>query len=593
LAEDRAALKQRIKEANDIVDVVGKHVALRQKGATFKGLCPFHDDHNPSFDVDPRRQTYRCWSCGKYGDVFTFVQEINRVGFVEAMEELARNAGISLENQTFAKHGPNRARMLEVTRWAAEQFHQCLLDATFAEPARLYLGERRLIGDIVRRFGLGFAPPQGDWLVRKATESGQPLDLMEQLGLISKNNDGNGFYGRFRDRVMFPIRDIRGQTVGFGGRILPSSLSSAKVAKYINSAENFLFSKSDQLYGLDQARNEALKAKELAVVEGYTDVLMAHQMGVTNVVATMGTALNDRHVRKLKHVVSKVVLVFDADEGGNKGVDRALEVFVRNNLELRVAKLPSGLDPCDLLVEQGVDPFREAIDGAIDVFEHKLAQVFEQAQGGVEAQERAVQQMLAVLALTPELRSVKMELMVNRIAHRLYLKEETLWNKLRQLQSSRQQSAPEASRSGELAAEQPGPQEPVGKAPPVEVELLQLLLAEPALVARVSGEITPNMIEHSSVRMILEGLYRLLAEGLTPELDELRGRIDNETLLARAMVAKQRGLDLADRPACLERVLERFRERARTRQTKELQNQLQSAKNDHAAARELLRQLRH
>ena len=201
-------------------------------------------------------------------------------------------------------------------------------------------------------------------------------------------------------------------------------------------------------------------------------------------------------------MVSKVVLVFDADAGGNSGVDRALEVFVRNNLELRVARLPAGLDPCDLLVEQGVDPFREAIDGAIDVLEYKLAQVLQQAQGGVEAQERAVQQMLGVLALTPELRSVKMELMVNRIAHRLYLKEETLWTKLRQLHGSRQQSVPEAIRKPAEAEE---PQEPAAKAPACEVELLQLLLAEPALVSKVSVEIAPNMIEHPGIRLIIEG----------------------------------------------------------------------------------------
>jgi DNA primase len=602
VTEDRAALKDRIKEANDIVDVVGKYVALRQAGPISKGLCPFHDDHTPSFTVDPRRQTFRCWACNKYGDVFSFVQEINHIGFLEALEMLAQWAGISLENQRFAKHGPGRARMLEVVRWAAELFQQCLLDGPAAEPARVYLGERKLNGDIVRRFGLGFAPSQGDWLVQKAILAKQPLDLLEKVGLIAQREGGNGYYDRFRDRVMFPIRDMRGQTVGFGGRILPGSTNPAK---YYNSSDTDLFKKSDQLYGIDQARNDAIKAGFLAVVEGYTDVLMAHQMGVTNVVATMGTALNDRHVRKLRHVVQKVVLLFDADAGGNTGVDRALEVFVRQNLDLKIAGLPDGLDPCDLLVQQGPEPLKQALANAVDVFEFKLGQVWKQAQGGIDAQNRAVEQMLGVLALTEELRSVKMELMVNRIAHRLYLKEETLWNRLRELHLARQKdsrpSSPETLRSGDgerggaSNSERGGVSPPVTHEPsvpaPFETDLLKILLAEPALVARASNELASSQIEHPGVRKMVEGLYRLLAEKLTPDLDSLRGRLEDR-LLDRAMYYQQVGLDLADRPGCLEKVLERFRERAQVRQRKELKNQLQSAP-DHAAARELLRKLRH
>jgi DNA primase len=589
LTEDRAALKDRIKEANDIVDVVGKYVALRQKGPTHKGLCPFHDDHDPSFTVDPRRQTYRCWACNKYGDVFSFVQEIEHVGFVEALEMLARWAGISLENQRFAKHGPGRARMLDVVGWAAEQFKQCLLDATVAEPARLYLGERKLSGDTVRRFGLGFAPPQGEWLLAKAVEAKQPLDLLEQVGLIAKRDSGNGYYDRFRDRVIFPIRDMRGQTVGFGGRVLPTSTNPAK---YYNSSDTILFKKSDQLYGIDHARGDAIKAGYLAVVEGYTDVLMAHQMGVTNVVATMGTALNDRHVRKLRNVVQRVVLLFDADAGGNTGVDRALEVFVRQNLDLRIAGLPDGLDPCDLLVQQGPEPLRQALEKAEDVFEFKLRRVFEQSQqGGIDGQNRAVEQMLGVLALTNELSSVKMQMMVNRIAHRLYLKEETLWKRVRELNASRQQDSrpqgPETLRSKqESAAPAHEPSVPA----PFEADLLKILLAEPALVARASKELASSQIEHAGVRKMVEGLYRLLAEGLSADLDNLRGRLD-DTLINRAMYYQQMGLDLPDRPGCLEKVLVRFRERAKVRQSKELKNQLQSA-TDHAAARELLRKLR-
>src|SRR5262249_32070405 len=205
LADD--ALIRQVKEANDIVHVVGSYVDLRPAGPTFKGLCPFHDDHRPSFDVDPRRQRYKCWSCNKYGDVISFVQEHERITFPEALELLARRAGIPLENQGASPQAQGRALMLEAIRWAAELFQRCLLDDDLGEQARHYLGERRLLGETVRRFGLGYAPLAGDWLVRRARAEGVELGRLEEVGLIARRTEGNGYYDRFRDRVMFPIRD--------------------------------------------------------------------------------------------------------------------------------------------------------------------------------------------------------------------------------------------------------------------------------------------------------------------------------------------------------------------------------------------------
>jgi DNA primase len=332
LADDRV---KQVKEANDIVDVVGGYIALRPAGTTFKGLCPFHDDSRPSFDVDPRRQRYRCWSCGKYGDVISFVQEHERISFPEALEVLARRAGITLERNGDPAREASKARLLDVARWAAQQYHECLLDSPLAEEARRYLGGRGLKGETVRRYGLGFAPRAGDWLVQRAEAAGVALELLEKVGLIAPRQQKAGWYDRFRDRVLFPIRDVRGQAVAFGGRILPHSPLASRGPKYYNSTETPLFSKSDHLYGLDQARHAAAKAGYLAVVEGYTDVLMAHQVGVGQVVATMGTALNGRHVHTLRRFAPRVVLVFDADAGGDTGVDRALEIFAGHDVDLR------------------------------------------------------------------------------------------------------------------------------------------------------------------------------------------------------------------------------------------------------------------
>lgn len=595
LTEDRVALTQRIKEANDIVDVVGGYINLRPAGPTFKGLCPFHDDKHPSFDVDPKRQRYKCWSCNAYGDVIKFVQEFEHIGFREAQELLARRAGITLENHKKNPQEPSRASMLDVMRWAQAQFQECLLETPQAETARKYLGERRLAGDSVRKFGLGYAPDSWDWLVGRAMNASMPADLLETVGLIAKRNEGRGYYDRFRDRVIFPIRDLRGQTVGFGGRILPNSPQLQREnppPKYYNSAETPLFSKSDQLYGIDQAREAATKAECLAIVEGYTDVMMAHQHGVCHVVATMGTALNARHIKKIRNLVQRVVLVFDADAGGEGGVDRALEVFVSQDVDLRVATLPEGLDPCDLLVAHGPAPFRQALEQSVDVFEYKLQRVWaREASQGLEGQRRASDQMLTILAATPQERSVKLELMVNRIAHRLNLKEETLWKRLRELRERRantRREDMERTARPEHAAAEPERSAP---AAPYERELLELLLADASLVARASAEVTLDELEHPGLRTILDGLYRLHAEGLPADLDHLHGCLDNERLLDWALRSHDQGLLQPDRPSAYAKVLGRFREKRDARRKQELKNQV-LATSDHDEAIALLARLK-
>ena len=588
MADDRV---KQIKEANDIVEVIGGYLALRQAGAIWKGLCPFHDDHHPSFTVDPRKQNYRCWVCQEYGDVISFIQKSDHVTFVEALELLAKRAGIILKKTVDSPQARGRAIMLEAVRWAAEQYHECLLESPLAEEARLYVGQRGLSGETVRTYQLGFAPRSGNWLVQRAETAGVALDVLEQVGLIAPREHGPGYYDRFRDRVQFPIRNERGQTVGFGGRILPNSPLSSRAPKYYNSTDTPLFSKSEQLYGIDQARTMADKAGYLAVVEGYTDVLMAHQAGILPVVATMGTALNDRHVRKLRHFAPRVVLVFDADAGGNTGVDRALELFAGHDVELSIATLPEGLDPCDLLVKEGPEPLNNVLAGAINVLEFKLNQVLALPEtDGVEGKRRAVEAVLKVIALAPRLPGqagdMKTQLIVTRIARRLNLKEETVWARLEELRQERggetapkKPSAPESSDSQRQA-----------KAAPEERELLEVLLAEPRLVAAARSEIAPEMIEHPGLRQLLQGLYELLEAGDPPTLDNLRPRIDNLRLQTWAMQRQEIGSKNPDREGWLRQILDHFRERRLQPMKQELVNQLH-AERDHASALEKLRQL--
>jgi DNA primase len=590
LADDRV---KQVKEALDIVDVVGSYIALRPAGPTFKGLCPFHDDRRPSFDVDPRRQRYRCWSCGKYGDVLSFVQEFERVGFAEALELLARRAGIVLEKGPSSPHAQTRALMLETVRWASQQFHQCFLDDPVAEPARVYLGQRGLTGETVRRWLLGFAPATGSWLVQRARDAAVSRDILEKVGLIARRDNGQGHYDRFRDRVQFPIRDVRGQVVGFGGRILPDSPNATRTAKYYNSAETPLFNKSELLYGIDQARHAAASEGFLAVVEGYTDVLMAHQMGIATVVATMGTALNARHVQKLRQFAPRVILVYDADAGGDAGVDRALEIFASQDVDLAIATLPEGLDPCDLLVQQGPEPFRKVLASAVDALDFKLGRLLAAGQPrGVESTRRAVDAVLGIIALAPELPgqagAVKTQLIVNRIAQRLSLKEETVWARLGELREARRREPGGNPRSRPADEEPEAPRQ--APAAPEERELLEVLLAEPDLVAIAREKLPTSSVRHPGLRLLLEGLYTLSEEGEPPTLDQLRPRLENARLAEKALELQDIGKRQKDPVGWFHEILDRFRELEAERVQQELQHQLRGTA-DHAAALELLRQL--
>lgn len=589
MADDRVALVKQVKEANDIVDVVGAYVPLRPANGTYKGLCPFHDDSRPSFDVDPRRQRYRCWSCGKYGDVISFVQEHEHVSFPEALELLARRAGITLEKKGASSQVGGRALMLDAVRWAAEQYQRHLLDSPQAADARRYLSERNLAVETVRRFGLGYAPLTGDWLLRRAVQAKLSLDLLETVGLLGRRQDGSGWYDRFRDRVMFPIRDRRGQTVAFGGRIMPSSPLAARAPKYYNSSDTPLFTKSEHLYGLDQAWQAASAVGYLAVVEGYTDVLMAHQMGISQVVATMGTALNARHVQRLRQCVSKVVLVFDADAGGNTGVDRALEIFVSHEVDLAIAVLPEGLDPCDLLVQEGPEAFQLAVEKAVDALDFKLSRVLEaETAQTLEGRRRAVDVVLGVIALAPEspgqAGAIKRQLIVTRIAQRLALQEKTIWARLEELRKQRRPAnrpeRPEPENTERRAA-----------ADPAERQLLEMLLADATLVPVAAAEIGPAIIGHPGLRRLLEGLYQLQASGQTPDLDHLRPLLmDNDALAEYALRMQEIGRGIPDRESRLRQLLTEFRKRRLQPEKQELQNQLNSA-SDHDAAVNLLRLL--
>ncbi len=621
MPSDPVEQTKQVKAASDIVAVVGTYLAIKPAGKIFKALCPFHQDSRPSLDIDPARQRYKCWSCGAHGDVFAFVQHMEKVGFREARQILAERAGIKLE-ATSTPQDHHRAKLLEVMRWAQAKYAHQLLEDPAGEAARKYLGERKLSGKTVRDFGLGFAPLKGDWLARVAAAESIPDELLVEVGLIGPSQAGRGFYDRFRDRVMFPIKDVRGQVVGFGGRIMPNSPYASRAPKYYNSADTPLFKKSELLYGLDVARHGGASAGYLAVVEGYTDVMMAHQCGVTQVVATMGTALNATHVAHLRRYVPKVVLVYDADAGGLTGVDRALEIFVSQDVELAVATLPEGLDPCDLLVRpDGIDTFKRVLTSAADALDFKLNRLLERdATPSDETKRRIVDEVLGVMAsaaMTPSAAAqLKRELIVTRLHHRFGLRQETIWARFGELRKAHEQREREREQK-ERAQPQPDQNPPAGfveltpesrsdavmptteqprggpKAGPAaaaERQLVELLLNDPGLVPVAAAQLTAEEITHTGLRRILTELYSTHAAGSVADLEALRERLtDRPDLYETALKLQFVGQHMQDREEWLRRLLKRFADMKTQAAAKAVKEQLANANEEQAV--ELLRKL--
>lgn len=382
-----------VKARTNIADIVGEHVSLKSAGVgSMKGLCPFHDERSPSFHVRPGLGYYHCFGCGESGDVYSFLQRMDHVSFTEAVERLAGRIGLELHYEDGGQasdHG-NRARLLAANQAASEFFLE-RLSAPDAEVGRRFLGERGFDAEAAKRFGVGFAPKSWDALTDHLKGRGFTTEELAASGLVSQGD--RGVYDRFRGRLVWPIRDVTGQTVGFGARRL---LDDDKGPKYLNTPETAIYHKSQVLYGLDLAKRDIAKTHRVVVVEGYTDVMACHLAGVTTAIATCGTSFGVDHIKVLRRVlgddsgVGEVVFTFDGDAAGQQAAMRAFGEEQRFSAQTFVAVAPDGLDPCDLRLARGDAAVRTLIESRTPMFEfvirHTLARYdLETVEGRVAA----------------------------------------------------------------------------------------------------------------------------------------------------------------------------------------------------------------
>ena len=368
---------QELVDRNDIVDVVGSYVNLSKKsGANYFGLCPFHNERTPSFAVNPSGQFYHCFGCGKGGGVINFIMEVENLSYPDAVRLLAERAGMQVPEDSYDRDSKKRARMLALNKDAARFFYE-ELGTPEGQKAVHYMQERGISPQIAKRFGLGCAPDSWDSLLKAMAQKGYSEKELFDAGLVKRGQRG-GFYDTFRNRLMFPVIDVRGDVIGFSGRIL-----SGDGAKYMNSPDTLVYNKSRNLFGLNLAKKS--KSGYLLLVEGNVDVVSLHQAGFDSAVASLGTALTAEQARLMSRYTSEIILCYDADEAGQKAAQRAIGLLEKLDMKVRVLRIPDAKDPDEYLKKKGADAFRNLLTGSEDQVDYRLNSVKAKYDLGADA----------------------------------------------------------------------------------------------------------------------------------------------------------------------------------------------------------------
>ncbi len=420
-----------IRQSVDIVDLISESVLLRKTGKSFIGLCPFHAEKTPSFTVSPDKQIYHCFGCGEGGDAIAFVMKHEGLSFAEAVRMLAGRCGIDIE----PKAGRNRQgtdlrdAILEVNRMAAEYYAEILRREESASVVRQYIEQRRISWKTVETFQLGYAPARWDALVTQLRRRGIDAAIAEKAGLIVRRDQKPGYYDRFRNRLMFPIRDAHRQVIALGGRVLDDSKP-----KYLNSPESPIYQKSRHLYGIDKARNACRRAGQVFVTEGYLDLIAMHVHGFENAVATLGTAMTVEHIRLLKGMAERIVLMFDSDEAGLKAALRCIELFKTEKRldDIRILVLPQGHDPDSFLRTFGADAMAEHMKGSLSVFSFLIESAVRQHGLDSSGKIRVIESLIGPIAAIEAFDSLNRFAAIRELAERTGISETAIQERIRQ-----------------------------------------------------------------------------------------------------------------------------------------------------------------
>jgi DNA primase len=526
------ATREQIRAASDIVDVIGAYLPLKKNGANFTALCPFHKEKSPSFNVNPHKQIFHCFGCHKGGDVFTFVKEYENIGFMDAVRRLAERAKIPLEfeNTPGAQESRHlKDQLLGIHDQLATRWQNCLANESAGQPARDYLAKRGVSADAIKLFRIGAAPELWDDTVNWAKSKGYEFELVEKAGLIIRKEETGNYYDRFRGRLMFPICDEQGRVVGFSGRILSGD---EKTAKYVNSPETPIFTKSKIFFGLDKSKRAILDAGFAIICEGQLDLIACFTNGVQNIVAPQGTAFTEQHARILKRYANEVVLCFDSDNAGQNAAVRALDHLLASGLAVRVAVMPSPHDPDSFIKANGGEKFRELVENAEGFFDYYLNRLCATNEISSDKGRLAVLRGMAE-ALHKTGNSVLLDTHAQKTALRLGVAVDAVRKEFSKIKPSGA-SARTADESDDPipADESETPDRPSN----LELHLLKLLLIHEELAPWVAAHLDVNWLAHPLVRQLVDVCLAAHEHGTWHSLAEF---LDGcESALSRSLVTE-------------------------------------------------------
>lgn len=559
---DFEQVKRQILDRISIQDVVAEHVTLKRRGVRWVGLCPFHSEKTPSFTVSPERGLFKCFGCGKGGDVFSFVQLRENVTFMEAMRHLADRAGVDFRDTTQrsprAAGEPSRTDLAKLNAWALQFFRSNLLAVSVGGSAREYLRGRGFADATIERFGLGLATEGGPSLRSAAASAGFGDVMLVAADLLRKDEESGRVYETFRSRLMFPIRDATGRVVGFGGRTLIDDK-----AKYLNTRQTALFDKGRNLYGIELAREAIASRRRAIIVEGYTDCMACHQAGFTEAVATLGTALTEAHVDLLRRFGEEIVLLFDSDAAGEAAADRAIALALPRCVKVRLARIPDGKDPSDFLSRANVSDFSDVLNRAVEALEFKWLKTHERfrVDSSDVRRREAVLDFVRVVGdavNTAAVDAIQRGLLVNQIAHLLRIEGDEV---SRLMTGSRSSRGDHAATGDKVVSQRSAAPRDAEQA--VWTHLLEVLLNAPDLLSLVDPGLELTRIADPRDRRIAAALFDARRHGGVLSLADVFARCHDPADAQRVTELVERGAVRGNFERTLRLALERLAEMIR------------------------------
>ena len=485
-----------VQDRCDIVEVISGYIPLKRAGRNFKANCPFHHEKTPSFIVSPDRQIYHCFGCGVGGNVFNFLMRYERLEFPETVEMLARKVGVVLPKKEFRSPQAEslNQKLYKINELAGNFYHQFLLSSKEVAAARDYLSKRKVNIESVKKFSLGFAPDSWDSLLRYLRSKNVSLSLMEKAGLSVVREDKSGYYDRFRNRIIFAISDVKSRIVGFGARVLGDSLP-----KYINSPETSIYSKGRNIFGLNFSKDSIRKNNFAVIVEGYLDFIVPYQEGIDNIAASSGTALTIEQIRLLKRYTRNVVIVFDADQAGQLATLRSLDLFIEEDMNVKVVDLPEGYDPDSFVRKNNASEFKKKIKEAKNLFDYKLNLLSRQYDlNKIEGKADIAKEML------PTIRRFKNAVLkfnyLKKLAEYLSVKEESLFIELNKLKNSNVY----VNKPVQLS---------LSRLRPAEKMILKLILEEKNLIDKFKDTLEMDDFQDERIKGIIALIFNLISQG--------------------------------------------------------------------------------